>query len=76
MLNTIYRLVEPRKIEVEFNEIDTKADSVIVRPTHLSICNADQRYYQGTRGTGSAGEEAADGADTRRDRSGGARQQR
>ncbi len=49
MLNTIYRLVEPRKIEVEFNEIDTKADSVIVRPTHLSICNADQRYYQGTR---------------------------
>ncbi len=49
MLNTIYRLVEPRKIEVEFNEIDTKDDSVIVRPTHLSICNADQRYYQGTR---------------------------
>ena len=49
MLNTIYRLTEPRKIEVEFNEIDTKADSVIVRPTHLSICNADQRYYQGTR---------------------------
>lgn len=49
MLNTIYRLTEPRKIEVEFNEIDTKADSIIVRPTHLSICNADQRYYQGTR---------------------------
>ena len=24
-------------------------DKVIVRPTHLSICNADQRYYQGTR---------------------------
>ena len=22
---------------------------VIVRPTHLSICNADQRYYQGRR---------------------------
>lgn len=49
MLNTIYRLVEPRKFELEFNEIDTKADCVIVRPTHLSICNADQRYYQGTR---------------------------
>ncbi len=49
MLNTIYRLTEPRKIEVEFNEIDTNTDSVIVRPTHLSICNADQRYYQGTR---------------------------
>ena len=24
-------------------------DHVIIRPTHLSICNADQRYYQGTR---------------------------
>ncbi|WP_255467206.1 zinc-binding dehydrogenase [Raoultibacter phocaeensis] len=22
---------------------------MLVRPTHLSICNADQRYYQGTR---------------------------
>jgi ribitol-5-phosphate 2-dehydrogenase len=49
MLNTIYRLTEPRKIEVEFNEIDMNDDKVIVRPTHLSICNADQRYYQGRR---------------------------
>ncbi len=49
MLNTIYRLIEPRKIEVEFNAIDMDDDKVIVRPTHLSICNADQRYYQGTR---------------------------
>lgn len=49
MLNTIYRLVEPRKIEVEFNEIDMNDDKVIIRPTHLSICNADQRYYQGSR---------------------------
>lgn len=49
MLNTIYRLIEPRKIEMEFNEIKIDDDKVIVRPTHLSICNADQRYYQGTR---------------------------
>ncbi|MDO5415006.1 MAG: ribitol-5-phosphate dehydrogenase [Bacillota bacterium] len=49
MLNTIYRLIEPRKIEVEFNELDLSKDNVIVRPTHLSICNADQRYYQGKR---------------------------
>ena len=49
MLNTIYRLIEPRKIEVEFNELDLSKDKVIVRPTHLSICNADQRYYQGKR---------------------------
>ena len=49
MLNTIYRLVEPRRFETEFNEIDMKGDKVIVRPTHLSICNADQRYFQGKR---------------------------
>lgn len=49
MLNTIYRLIEPRKIEIEFNDIKMNRDHVIVRPTHLSICNADQRYYQGIR---------------------------
>lgn len=49
MLNAVYRLVEPRRFEVEFNDIELDADHVIVRPTHLSICNADQRYYQGTR---------------------------
>ena len=49
MLNTIYRLTEPRKIETEFNDLPVNDDQVIVRPTHLSICNADQRYYQGTR---------------------------
>ena len=49
MLNTVYRLTEPRKIEIEFNNIEIDSEHVIVRPTHLSICNADQRYYQGTR---------------------------
>lgn len=49
MLNAVYRLVEPRRFEVEFNDIDLNEDNVIVRPTHLSICNADQRYYQGKR---------------------------
>lgn len=49
MLNTIYRLIEPRKIEIEFNDMQVNDDHVIVRPTHLSICQADQRYYQGTR---------------------------
>lgn len=49
MLSTIYRLIEPRKIEMEFNDIKLNDDNVIVRPTHLSICQADQRYYQGTR---------------------------
>ncbi len=49
MLNTVYRLVEPRKFEAHFTDIDVLGDEVIVRPTHLSICNADQRYYQGKR---------------------------
>lgn len=49
MLNTVYRLVAPRRFEVEFNDIDLHAKQVIVRPTHLSICHADQRYYQGLR---------------------------
>lgn len=49
MLNTVYRLVEPRRFEAQFTDIDILQNSVLVRPTHLSICHADQRYYQGTR---------------------------
>ena len=49
MLNTVYRLTQPRKFEIAFNEIDIFKPEVIVRPLYLSICNADQRYYQGTR---------------------------
>ncbi len=49
MLNTIYRLTAPRRFEIEFSDIDINESEVIVRPTHLSICNADQRYYQGKR---------------------------
>lgn len=49
MLNTVYQLKRPRQFEVVFKEIELNADSLLVRPTHLSICNADQRYYQGTR---------------------------
>ncbi len=48
MLNTIYRLTAPRTIEPVVVSQDSTG-KVIVRPTYLSICNADQRYYQGTR---------------------------
>lgn len=48
MINTVYRLCAPRRFEIAFSDLDT-TEGVIVRPTHLSICNADQRYYQGTR---------------------------
>ena len=49
MLNTIYQLKGPRQFEIAFEDIELDDKSVIVRPTHLSICNADQRYYQGKR---------------------------
>lgn len=49
MLNAVYRLVAPRRFEVEFNDIDLYGEQMVVRPTHLSICHADQRYYQGVR---------------------------
>lgn len=48
MINTIYRLKSPHRFEIAFDELNIN-NSVLVRPTHLSICNADQRYYQGTR---------------------------
>lgn len=49
MLNTIYRLVAPRRFEVAYQNIGLDGEDILVRPTHLSICNADQRYYQGLR---------------------------
>lgn len=49
MLNTVYRLTAPRKFEIMFQDVDLTGEEVLVRPTHLSICHADQRYYQGKR---------------------------
>lgn len=49
MLNAVYQLKKPRQFEMVFKDITFDQEHVIVRPTHLSICNADQRYYQGNR---------------------------
>lgn len=50
MLNCVYRLIAPRTFEpVEVEASTTEASHVVVRPTHLSICNADMRYYLGNR---------------------------
>lgn len=49
MLNTVYQLKKPRQFEVSFQDIECDDQHLLVRPTYLSICNADQRYYQGTR---------------------------
>ena len=47
MINIVYRLKSPKFFEEVIDEIEL--DGVIVRPTYLSICQADQRYYQGSR---------------------------
>lgn len=49
MINTVYRLAAPRRFEIAFEDINLFGNEVIVRPTHLSICNADMRYYLGSR---------------------------
>lgn len=50
MINIVYRLTGPKIFEEFYEEIDINED-VIVRPIYLSICKADQRYYQGKRDT-------------------------
>ena len=45
----MYQLVRPRQFELVYKELSLDKESVVVRPTYLSICNADQRYYQGNR---------------------------
>ena len=49
MLNTVYQLKAPRQFELAFSDIQLDKEHIIVRPRYLSICNADQRYYQGLR---------------------------
>mgnify|MGYP001196723727 CR=1 FL=1 len=49
MLDTVYRLVEPRRFEPVEVAITPGEHDIVVRPSYLSICRADQRYYQGLR---------------------------
>ena len=48
MINYVYRLVSPQFISVNYTNIDI-SDKVLVRPTYMSICQADQRYFLGNR---------------------------
>ena len=50
MINKVYRLIAPKQITVEFEERSLDGEGIIVRPTRLSVCAADQRYYTGSRG--------------------------
>lgn len=49
MINAVYQLTAPRMFEITYSDIDINNGGVLVRPSYLSICKADQRYYQGTR---------------------------
>lgn len=49
MINEVYRLIAAKQIQVDFVD-EIIRDEVIIRPTYLSICAADQRYYTGKRG--------------------------
>ena len=49
MLNQVYRLVSPRQFESITVDEEMNNDVLIIRPTYLSICHADQRYFTGSR---------------------------
>ncbi|MCL1951777.1 MAG: alcohol dehydrogenase catalytic domain-containing protein [Oscillospiraceae bacterium] len=49
MISVVYRLTAPGMIEAACEELELTGDGVLLRLRFLSICRADQRYYQGTR---------------------------
>lgn len=49
MLNHSYRLFSPKQIRIDIVEEHLKENDIIVRPTYLSICAADKRYFFGLR---------------------------
>lgn len=49
MINHTYRLIAPKVFRTDFIEQQIHEDDVVVRPSYLSICAADQRYYTGRR---------------------------
>ncbi|MCL2532389.1 MAG: alcohol dehydrogenase catalytic domain-containing protein [Oscillospiraceae bacterium] len=49
MISTVYRLTAPGMIEAACQELDLTCGQVLLRPRYLSVCKADQRYYQGNR---------------------------
>lgn len=49
MINRVYRLKAPGWLEADYESVSLMEDKVVVRPTYLSICAADQRYFRGER---------------------------
>lgn len=51
MINYVYQLVSPRVFSIEYTDISFEG-KVIVKPSYMALCHADQRYYQGLRDRG------------------------
>lgn len=49
MLRQVIRLTQPGVFRTHFTHEPLQRDAVVVRPKFLSICAADQRYFQGIR---------------------------
>ena len=49
MISQSYRLFAPKSFRIDLIEEKLKDNDVIVRPTYLSICAADLRYFSGNR---------------------------
>ncbi len=64
MLNTVYRLVAPRRFEVAFNDIDLNSDKVVVRPNAFIYLSRRPALLSGNTSGGCYGKEAADGSDS------------
>ena len=45
MIVRVVRLVDRRKFEVHLKNLFVPENYILVRPTYISICKADQRYY-------------------------------
>ncbi|MCL1950507.1 MAG: ribitol-5-phosphate dehydrogenase [Turicibacter sp.] len=49
MINQVYRLVSPRQFDIVNIEKTITDGQIIVKPTYMAICHADQRYFNGNR---------------------------
>ena len=49
MINRIYRLMDAKRIDMVQREVAIGNDLLLARPRYISVCAADQRYYQGKR---------------------------
>lgn len=48
MINYVYQLVSPRLFSIKYVE-QVFEHRVIIKPSYMAICHADQRYYMGIR---------------------------